>query len=142
MLAGTYMVWGEGLSPQVHVLTAEQSAAFAERSRIIGGPDSKHWEQCLRLTFGAGVDGAVMAYPCSGPGLEWLALSYEGPHQSEVRGIAAALALGQPIGGDAKRKPASGPDNGAGGVPAKPSKPKAPKGGAPANFYATLNTGG
>lgn len=137
---GTFIVWGDSCAPQVHMLTKEQSRGLAERVALTHG-DERQMMQVMRLTFGPEADGAMVAYAAHDPNqLEWLALNYQGPYQTDVKGIAAALALGQPVGGDAKGKPDSGPDNGSRDrITPRPKPPKGPA-GSKLEFFANVGS--
>ena len=127
MLASTFLAVGIDAAPTVHTLAPAERAAFDARLALASrrGSDAARLE-AYRITFGPGVRWAFPAGPAM---LNWLALSYDGPHRDAVRGLAACLATGTPFGPD------SGPDSGPSWgdrVPVGPKPaPRSPAGRAP-----------
>lgn len=122
---GTYVIVGRGVLPAVAMLAVDQHEAFNRRMMIAAGtrqPEAAG-KEVLALTFGRGVDFAFPAW--IDVLMEDLAQSYAGPHQTAVRGLCAAIALGEPYGGP---EPGSRPD---GGVRDRIPRPRGPKSPGP-----------
>jgi hypothetical protein len=132
---GSYVVFGqfieEGAAPQVHLL---------------GGPALEYFQsqhvmtaKLLEYTFGImRADSAIPAW--SEAAMLLIAGQYSGQHETELRGLCAAIALGRPFGQDAKRKP-DGSDTEGGIKVEAPKPPKTPKGGNKVSGFAALTTG-
>lgn len=132
MLASTFLAVGPDAGPTVHVLAPAERAALDARLALAARRDSEAARlEAYRLTFGLGVR---WVFPAGPETLDWLALSYDGPHRDAVRGLAACLATGTPFGPD------SGADSGPSGgerVPADPKPaPRSPAGRAPVDALA------
>ena len=126
---GSYIVFGQHApccaEPQVHLLDAVAHASFDER-RSVAESTPNGMREVYRLTFGMpDADTAIPAW--SVEALTMIAQGYVGQHQTAVRGLAAAIALGRPFSRDKGGKPDKGSD---GGTRVKPeTPPKGPSGG-------------
>jgi hypothetical protein len=128
-LANCFVVFGEAMPPQVHLLTESARGLMDDRLRIADSERKRH--AAYAATFGTGAQFALPAW--SDDCMAAVAQHYTGPHQEQLRGLCAAIALGKPYGpnepGDER------PSDGGTKVPRRPTKPR-PTGGAPAFFNA------
>ena len=132
-LANCFVVFGQELPPQVHLLSDSARSLMDDRLRV-ADTDRKRFT-AYAMTFGRGAQCALPAW--SEECMVEVAQHYTGPHEVAVRGICAAIALGKPYG-----PPESRDDQGNGGgtkVPRRPIKPK-PAGGAPTFFNVLQET--
>lgn len=88
----TFVVFGEFEPPIVKLLTEGQVKLFSQRESV------SDRAKAIVATFGTGYQYALPAWSIEC--MEMIALRYEGPFQKELRGICAAIALGQPYGPD------------------------------------------
>lgn len=136
---GTYLCFGPERPPFVVILSIGEASQWSQTQALKAcrrNPEAL--QQAREQTFGKGVESSLPAW--SSDCMETIALGYEGPHQVTVRGLAAALALGQPIGNGRDYSERNDLD---GGVPAVPKpEPKKPMPGGvakPLDFYAEVN---
>lgn len=101
IIKGTYLCIGSTVPPTVHILSASSDALYLNRLTVCHSDKSRR--DALRITFGQGIEYALPAW--STECMEIVATQYTGPYKNDVKGIAACLALGQPITGTKK-----GPD--------------------------------
>lgn len=134
---GSFLVFGPTSAPAVHLLSADEHKAYQQRYSIA----TKHstarvWREVYRITFNQ--PEATVALPAYS--LDCMldtAQNYQGPFQVEVRGIAAAIALGKPFSKDSttgEDLPKGPADDGGPKVPRKP----APKGKPPSALAALM----
>lgn len=138
---GSYIVFGQRLpfdaAPQVHLLSAQSQEAFGTARAM--AESSSNPEMYVRQVFAQffsmpDADTAIPAW--SRDALVLIAQGYEGPHQTEVRGLAAAIALDRPFSRDTR-----GNGSQDGGTPVTPNKPpKGPKGGDKVSAFDSLLT--
>jgi hypothetical protein len=123
-----YLVLGLGYDkPEVHCLTAAQQAIYNTRMSVaLGSPRAER--ECLRITFG--IEGRV-AVSVNPEAMIMLATNFKGPHETLVRGLAAALATGAAFAEDPSHRTrltvirrGFGVDGGDEKVPGKPTKPR------------------
>lgn len=122
LIAGTFLVCGHHMLP-AYMLADESTRAFY-RNRL-----EKHGMERTARVFHPLADFAMPADSLAS--LEFIALEYCGAHESSMRGMAAALALGHPLGSG--RDLSEGPrddDNGGRRAALVPEQPLAP---APTN---------
>jgi hypothetical protein len=125
--AGAYMVWGVDIAPQVHLLTEEGREHSRQGEKIArdSSDPERYMRDVMRATFG-NRDLLHVVPAWSRDAMELIATNYSGPQETLVRGMSAAIALGQPFGGDAQGK--KGPTDGGEKV-TPPKPPKKPTGG-------------
>lgn len=121
--AGSFVCFGQTVAPFLVVLTKGQHDGLRSMQEL--HIRRGHWEQkrpdVYASVFGAGVQAALPA--TSIECMEQIALEYVGPHQVDVRGMCAAIAMGRSVGKDG----AAGSDKPAGEpAPLQPVKPKKP----------------
>lgn len=87
-LKGAFVVIGDA-PPRAVVLAEFELNRYIDRIGISG------YDKANAFQFG---HWARSALPCDRECMEFMALNFEGPHKVEVRGLCAAVALGQPIG--------------------------------------------
>lgn len=114
--AGTYLCFGAAVKPFVVILAAREAAEYADLQRMKVSRSEAGAQEVRAQVFGRGVEAALPAW--SKDCMEMIALQYEGVYQVEVRGLAAALALGLPIGNG--KDLSEGPD---GGLPVAAPQP-------------------
>jgi hypothetical protein len=135
---GSFLVFGPTSAPQIHILTASEDKAYQQRYSIATKHSSARvWREVYRLVFNQ--PEATCALPCwSLDCMLDTAQNYQGPFQVEVRGIAAAIALGKPFSKDnTDQAPKSDDDSG----PKVPRRP-APKGKPPSALANLLQQTG
>lgn len=86
----TFVVFGSEQPPIVKLLTESAVALFTQRESV------SDRAKAIVATFGNGYEYALPAW--SKECMEVIALRYEGPFARELKGICAAIALGQPYG--------------------------------------------
>lgn len=136
---GAYLAFGPDVAPQVHLLSAstqagyQEAVVFAQRS---SDPDKYVGDVHARYFGNRGLTSIVPAW--SRDAMQLIATEYVGAWQTEVRGLAAAIALGRTFSRDTA--PKGGHDSEGGTkVPADtPKPPKGPKGGARVSAFDTL----
>jgi hypothetical protein len=137
---GSYLVFGPTSAPAVHLLSADEHKAYQQRYSIaLKHGSARVWREVYRLVFNQ--PEATVALPAYS--LDCMldtAQNYQGPFQVEVRGIAAAIALGKPFAKDQGENPAPGPSDDGGG-PKVPRKPL-PKGKPPSALANLLQQTG
>lgn len=117
-MLGCFVVWGEGVEPQVHTLTKGQMEIMYKREELA------NMATALEHAFGPGISARVPAWVDGA--MEFIALNYEGPHQERVRGLCAAILTGTPYGGP---EPGQRPQGGSGDrMPKQPKSPRGPRG--------------
>jgi hypothetical protein len=133
-IAGTYLLIGSTIEPQVHMLTAAQDKSLSEGLAIAAKYERTDARARLyKQTFRVAADYAIPAW--STEAMTAIALNYTGPDAARVKALAARLALGETYGADEPGKGPTSPGKGPkGGQPAlldpvKP-KPKRPGGAA------------
>jgi len=132
IITGTYLVCGGDDAPQLHLLSADECRTLLERDDLIRTDAGR--VQAMRLAFRMHARYALPAWRVQC--MEAIATQYTGPHETAVRGMAAALALGLDPHG---KRGTEGPSDG--GTPVKPA-PRKPKPAAPAGgFFDTLSAG-
>lgn len=111
---GSFLVFGPEAAPTVHLLSEQETQLYYDRDSLVDS--AKGRREVMRVTFNQPM--ATTALPAWSNAAMLDATHYEGPFQTEVRGIAAAIALGKPF---SKDQP-NGRDDGSGGskVPRKP----------------------
>ena len=128
-LYNCFVVVGEAMPPQVHLLSDSARSLMDDRLRIADSDRKRH--AAYAATFGQGAQVALPAW--SSDCMAAVAQHYTGPHQVALRGLCAAIALGKPYGFDDSGD--DRPSDGGEKVPRRPRKPR-PTGGAPAFFSA------
>jgi hypothetical protein len=107
-----FVVFGEDIAPQVHLLTETARKLLDDRLRVVDP------HKAYALTFGQGIQVALPAW--SEACMIEIAENYTGPHATQLKGLCAAIALGKPYGPDTEGRPTDGGDK----VPRRPVKPK------------------
>lgn len=128
--AGSFVCVGTDVAPFLVILTEQQLRAFREMEALSARRADGFRRQVYATAFGVGVEHAFSA--TSIEGMTELVTTYEGPHQVLVRGMCAAVALGEPL--NHARDITEGEPPLAGGQPA-PLVPKAPKSGGPSGAF-------
>lgn len=93
---GSFLVFGTELAPQVHMLGETSHKAFQQGGSVVRTPKGR--AQLYAETFAQGAEAAIPAW--SEQAMLAIAEGYSGPYSAEVRGIAAAIALGVPFSKD------------------------------------------
>lgn len=93
---GSFLVFGTELAPQVHLLGETSHKAFQQGSSVVRTPKGR--TQLYSETFAQGAEAAIPAW--SEQAMLAIAEGYSGPYSAEIRGIAAAIALGVPFSKD------------------------------------------
>lgn len=134
---GSFLVFGPESAPAVHLLSEDEHKQFQARMSIaIKRSTASAYREVYAKTFQQ--QGAMYALPCSiYECMLSAATSYEGPYKTEVRGIAAAIALGKPF---SKDSPQIDPKDLDGGTKV-PRKPK-PQGKPPSALSQLLTQTG
>jgi hypothetical protein len=121
-IIGCYLTGGKDRQPQTHFIGDGGIERLLSRLSVDGPPIEKLREATYAEIFGKGTQ---FAFPCWEPEfMKLVALRFEGPHQDEVRRIAACCALGKPYSPDLN----GGMGDHATLKPDKPIKPMPPAG--------------
>lgn len=130
MLKNTYLVIRETTAPSVVLMTADEADGWRTRHAMaLASARPSAWLDATRMQFGHTDVHAVI--PCWLPdAMAQIAMEYQGPQATAVKGLAAAIALGRPWsqGRDYGQADDSGKSDG--GQPVRP-RPRSPKGPAP-----------
>jgi len=86
---GTFVVFGAERAPEVHSTDTRTQRMLNEREAV------SDRLKAVEYTFGTGMQYALPAH--SLPCMEFIALNYVGPFQRELRGLCAAISLGEPF---------------------------------------------
>lgn len=131
---GSFLVFGPTAHPTVHLLGVDELERYWARCKIVDKHGSASALQLnMKVTFGQ--PNAIYALPAWSPeAMSQTATQYDGPYKVEVRGIAAAIALGKPFTKDADAPS----DDGSGGE--KVPRPGKPKGKGPSALAQLLNS--
>ena len=119
-IKGMFLCIGPDIQPSVRILSKDQHVRMIERKNLCSKPENI----VLSHKIAFGTFGITHAIPAWSENAMLAMTSYTGPHQSQVRSLAAVLALGQIIPTDNKDK-----DNGGGArkpVTVPPDAPVSP----------------